>query len=54
MLATGGLTAGVSRKWAGRGSARKRNPAGVLKTAKKRGESHLSAARIVSPLLSKL
>jgi hypothetical protein len=31
-------------------NARKRNPAEALKTAKKRGDSHLSAARCVSLL----
>jgi hypothetical protein len=47
------LTACVSRKWAGRGNAWEQDSAEALKTAKKRAESHLSAARIVRQPLPK-
>ena len=46
------LTACVSRKWAGRENAWKRDSAEALKTAKKRGDSHSSAARCVGRKVS--
>jgi hypothetical protein len=42
-----GLTVCVSRKWAGVDKVWEQDSTEALKTAKKRGESHLSAARCV-------
>ena len=49
---TCGLTARVSRKWAGWDSDWEQRKLEARKKLKKRAESHLSAARIVSPLFA--